>query len=302
MTILCGTDFSPQATQAVRVAGLLADRGGQALHVAHVLREESPWETPGQARQALDREAERRMPPGLEPVKEVLSGLPDAALVEYARQLHVELIVIGAVGHRAIDRWLLGSCAERTAGEAPMPVLVVRKARPFEEWLVDGRALQVMVGCEEGPGADAALTWAGGLLRLGPMELVVTQLVRPDEENRRVGFSGLGMGITLCPEALARLLEMLGARQRALAGAVKARLRVIPALGRFDQALVTAAEEFGADLLVVGSHQREGLRRWWHGSVSSGVLQGAPMNVAIVPVQTAADRGSAPAANPRRSG
>lgn len=302
MTILCGTDFSPPAAQAVRVAGLLAGRAGLGLHLAHVLRGESPSETPEQARQALDREARGRMPPGLEPVAEVLAGLPDAALVECARQLHAGLLVVGAVGHRGIDRWLLGSCAERTAGEAPMPVLVVRNARPFEEWLLGGRALRVMVGCDEGPSSDAALVWAGGLARLGPIELVVTQLVRPDEENRRVGFSGPGMGITLCPEALTRLLETLGARQRSLAGAVEAQLQVIPTLGRFDQLLVASAEKFGADLLVVGSRQREGLGRWWHGSVSSGVLHGAPMSVAIVPVQAAADPGSAPAADPRGFG
>lgn len=302
MTILCGTDFSPLASEAVRVAGFLAQRAGQGLHLAHVLGSESPWQTTDRAQKDLEEQAARLIPAALQPALDVLTGLPDAALVECARQLHAELIVVGAVGHRALDRWLLGSSAGRTAREAPMPVLVVRNARPFEEWLSGGRALRVMVGCEEGPGSDGALAWAGEFARLGPVELVLIQLVRPEEENRRVGFTGPGMGITLCPKALTRLLERLGARQRSLAGAVKARLEVVPTLGRFDQPMVAAAEEFGADLLVVGSHQREGFRRWWHGSVSSGVLNGAPMSVAVVPVQAAGLPGPAPAADARSTG
>jgi len=295
MTILCGTDFGPLGSEAVRVAGFLAERAGQGLHLAHVLGGESPWQSSERARKELEGNAARLIPAALRPALEVLTGLPDTALVERARQLHAELLVIGAVGHRALDRWLLGSTAGSTAREAPIPVLVVREARPFEEWLSGNRALRVMVGCEEGPSSDGALAWAGGLARLGPIDLVVTQLVRPEEENRRVGFTGLGMGVTLCPEARTRLHEALGARQRALAGAVTARLEVQPTLGRFDQPMVAAAEEFGADLLVVGSHQREGFRRWWHGSVSSGVLNGAPMSVAVVPVQATGLPGPAPA-------
>jgi nucleotide-binding universal stress UspA family protein len=61
-------------------------------------------------------------------------------------------------------------------------------------------------------------------------------------------------------------------------------LQVIPALGRLDRHLVAAAADLGVDLVVVGSHHREGFRRWWHGSVSSGVLGAAPMSVAVVPV------------------
>lgn len=297
MTILCGTDFSPLAAEAVRVAGFLAERAGQGLHLVHVLGGDSPWQTRERARKDLDGEAARLVPAALQPALEILTGLPDAAMVERARQLNAGLIVVGAVGHRALERWLLGSSAGRTAREAPMPVLVVRDARPFEEWLAGRRALRVMVGCEEGPSSDRALAWAGEFAGLGPVELVLIQLVRPEEENRRVGFTGPGMGVTLCPGALTRLLEELGTRQRSLAGTVKARLDVVPTLGRFDQPMVAAAEEFGADLLVVGSHQREGFRRWWHGSVSSGVLNGAPMSVVVVPVQAAGLPGPAPASD-----
>jgi nucleotide-binding universal stress UspA family protein len=301
MTILCGTDFSPHAAQAVRVAGLIARGSGQRLHLVHVLPAgvshpagDSPPDETGRARQRLASEAELMAPAGFQMDTEVLNGRPDEVLVESARQLHASLIVVGAVGHHAIDRWLVGSCAERTAREAPVPALVVREARPFEEWLVNGRTFRVVVGCEAGPSSDAALAWAGTLGKIGAIELIVTRLVFPGEENRRVGAAGPGMGVTLSPAAEAGLLEELRGRTTSLLGDVKARLKVIPGLGRIDRHLVIAAEELGGDLVVVGSHQREGFRRWWHGSVSSGVLHAAPMSVAVVPVRPPGGPGSDP--------
>jgi nucleotide-binding universal stress UspA family protein len=293
MTVLCGTDFSGLATEAARVAGLMARASGQDLYLVHVLPAELPPPDSksrlGQAGLAVDRlawEAETLQVPGLPIVTDVMRGAADEALVKRARELGATLIVVGAMRHRVVDRWVLGSCADATAREAPLPVLVVRAAEPFSEWLVNGRALKVLVGCEAGPSSDGALGWAGALRKIGPIDLVVARLVVPGEENQRVGVSGPGMGVALLPETKAKLLEELCARKRSLLGDgdIAVRLQVIPALGRLDRQLVTAAEELGVDLVVVGSHHREGFRRWWHGSVSGGVLHSAPMSVAVVPI------------------
>jgi nucleotide-binding universal stress UspA family protein len=40
----------------------------------------------------------------------------------------------------------------------------------------------------------------------------------------------------------------------------------------------------------VGTHQRSGARRWWHGSVSQSVLHEAPTSVLCVPVSAASTR------------
>lgn len=309
MTIVCGTDFSSHAAQAVRVASLWARASGETLYLVHAVEPESgpAGEEPGpdqvdRIRRRLDDAAGPLKQLGLQPATEVVSGRPDEALVQEAGRLEAGLLVVGAVGHRAVERWLLGSCADRTAREAPLPVLVVREARPFEEWLVNGRALRVVVGCEEGPSSDRAVVWAGALGRLGTIDLCVARMALPGEENRRAGVSGEGMGVTLFPATQARLVEKLRDRTASLLGDLAARLEVIPALGRTDQHLVGVAADLGADLVVVGSHQREGFRRWWHGSVSSGVLHGAPMSVAVVPVRPPAGPDPAGAAIARGRG
>lgn len=284
MTILCGTDFSPLAARAATVAGLMARAGGQRLHLVHAVRPPAVGAapTPGD-RPRLEEEAGRLRQLGIEVTEDVLWGEPDEALVREAARVEAGLIVLGAVGHRAMDRWLLGSCAERAAREAPMPVLVIRDEKPFEEWLVRGRPLRILAGCEPGASSDAAVAWAGSLGALGPLDLVVARLVLPGPENRRAGESGPGMGLSLYPDTEAALVEELRVRTTKLLAGAPVRLQVSPAIGRLDQHLVSVAEESAADLVVVGSHHREGFRRWWQGSVSSGVLHGAPMSVAVVP-------------------
>jgi nucleotide-binding universal stress UspA family protein len=64
--------------------------------------------------------------------------------------------------------------------------------------------------------------------------------------------------------------------------------------GRADIPLVEMAIESHADLVVVGTHQWQGLDRLRHGSISRGILHHAPMSVACVPTPAAA-----PMAGPR---
>ena len=53
--------------------------------------------------------------------------------------------------------------------------------------------------------------------------------------------------------------------------------------GRPDPQLIEFAKDAEADLMVVGTHQRHGVERFWLGSVSRRILHDAPMSVACVP-------------------
>lgn len=56
----------------------------------------------------------------------VTSLSPAEAIVDYAKEHNVDLIVMGTHGRRAFEQLLLGSVAERTVRTAPCPVLTVR--------------------------------------------------------------------------------------------------------------------------------------------------------------------------------
>ena len=81
---------------------------------------------------------------------------------------------------------------------------------------------------------------------------------------------------------------------KALLGDTSAIVRVTPSWGAPDYNLIQMAHEEQADLIVVGSHQRHGLSRLAHPSVSRAVLHHAPMNVACVPASFGASTSTAP--------
>ena len=53
-------------------------------------------------------------------------------------------------------------------------------------------------------------------------------------------------------------------------------------IGRRASTLLRAAEAYGADLLVIGTHGRQGLNRWLSGSVAEEVVRNAGMPVLVI--------------------
>jgi len=62
----------------------------------------------------------------------VREGEPKREIVEAARDLGADLIVIGTHGRNAFERFLLGSTTESVVREAPCPVLTVSQAPTSE--------------------------------------------------------------------------------------------------------------------------------------------------------------------------
>lgn len=51
---------------------------------------------------------------------------PATAIIDYATESSIDVIVMGTHGRGRVGRWLLGSVADRVVRSAPCPVLVVR--------------------------------------------------------------------------------------------------------------------------------------------------------------------------------
>jgi len=281
MTILCGTDFTPAAAEAVRLASGFASATQEELLLAHALGDAAA-DLRKKLGEQLEAEARTLVERGLSSRCALAQGAIAEELVRLARENAASLVVLGALGRRAGSSWKLGSTADRVAQACHAPLLVVRAAAPLEEWLAGQSTLAVAVAYEASRAADAALAWGAALARVRPIELVVLHSYGIHEEREKRGVRGplpIGTADARLEEPIAR---ELGARIAGLGLAVEPRLVLRGGLGRAADQLLDMAAQSGAQLVVVGNHHRRTLERAWKGSVSRAVIELAKCSVACI--------------------
>jgi nucleotide-binding universal stress UspA family protein len=142
--ILVATDFGAASDSALAYGRALSHTFGATLHVLHV-RENSFFRPIAADARALDRAAlhhiERRLTDEDHRELHARAALETSdatadAIIDYAREHEVDLIVMGTHGRTGIEHALAGSVAERVVRGAPCPVLTVRS--PEREFVVPG--------------------------------------------------------------------------------------------------------------------------------------------------------------------
>jgi nucleotide-binding universal stress UspA family protein len=139
--ILAPTDFSEHSYHALRYARTFDDRWNAELHLLNVIE---PAVFPTEAGLTpmglmnLDAElstaAERAMEEltkheelqGIQPVTAVAHGRASSAIIEYAVEHSIDLIVIATHGRTGLEHLIFGSTAERVVRESHCPVLTIR--------------------------------------------------------------------------------------------------------------------------------------------------------------------------------
>ncbi len=138
---------------------------------------------------------------------------------------------------------------------------------------------RILVAVDLGDTTDRTCAVAGELARAHDAELVFFHVydVAGFEELQREAPSLY----------LDQVLDNLRMQIRSRLGQLEERparfrVEVVPD-GAVARAILEAAERFGADLIVMGTHGRTGLQRVLLGSVAEAVLRRSPVPVVIVP-------------------
>ncbi len=140
--ILVPTDFSKYSTHALTYAAAFADKFGAEIHLLHVVQNlallvpdmvnvvppivPSMEQMTGAVRDALERTVRENQLDQLAVRKEVREGTPFYEIIQYAKELDIDLIVLATHGHSGLAHVLLGSVTEKVVRKAPCPVLTVR--------------------------------------------------------------------------------------------------------------------------------------------------------------------------------
>ena len=149
--LLCATDLGPRGPDVLRHAAGLARCFGARLHILHVIEPPSDFAqfwinatVPEETRQAHETEVYASVHQALRqrldayclealegqaenPIADIqiIEGPPARVILEQARRIDAELIVLGSHGHSAIGEAVLGSVAHKVTMKATVPVLLV---------------------------------------------------------------------------------------------------------------------------------------------------------------------------------
>jgi nucleotide-binding universal stress UspA family protein len=206
---------------------------------------------------------------------------PDVAdtLLKRAVTLGANLIVMGTHGRTGINRWFVGSVAERVLRSAPCPVMVVPPHDAVPPSTVAFKHVVAAIDFSES--SLAALQWALSLAEEAdarlwllhtievPPELRASALVTDeeiDELNASARADALSRLRSLIPEEAARFCS----------------IETATTTGEAAHAILKFAAEHGADLIVMGAQGHGALDRFIFGSKTRDVIGRASCPVLTV--------------------
>jgi nucleotide-binding universal stress UspA family protein len=282
-TILVPTDGSECAEVALGHAEDLAVRYDATVHVISVVDARTLDGAPHldeirAERTAMVEAVCERLAGADVPVEDaVLTGVPHREILDYAASRDVDLVAMGSHGRTGVERYLMGSVAEKVVRLSDAPVLTVRAeddgpvTYPYAEVLTptDGSE-QAGVAAELG--IDLAARYGARLHALSVVDTAVWGgNVRPSEFLDSVD----------------------GAAQTAVERVADAARGAVPAVstaverGHPYEVINSYVRANDVDIVVMGTHGRSGLERYLLGSITEKVVRTSP-----VPVLTVRSSGS----------
>ncbi len=286
--ILHATDFSHGSAWAGAYARAFARATGAELHVlyADVLHADAP----GSADVPRGEAAAARLQTEMEHARERARGLPDVpvrqvvrrnvspgpAILDYAQEEDVDLIVMGTHGRRGIRRLVLGSVAEEVLRMANCPVMTVRaqgEALPTSA----PRIGPVIAPIDFSDSSKNALRYAVELARPFDAQLHLLHVV---EETLHPAFYGLQVQsiYDVHPDIEERAERQLTTLLDAVAGpSPDAVTKALP--GRAPVEIVKYAHGQPGSLIVMGTHGLTGFDHFLMGSTTERVVRRAEVPV-----------------------
>jgi nucleotide-binding universal stress UspA family protein len=218
---------------------------------------------------------------------EVLVGFPRKAIAEYAKEWGADFIMVGSHGHKALTRFLLGSVALAVLRSAHCSVEIAR-ATPKDS-PASSHAMKILLATDGSEGSQAAVKslaarpWpSGSAVRI----ISAVQLLVPENQMSAASLSSVYPASLLedvMNEARGRAQEAAAdARKILLASGLKLSQSETMPIGDPPITILNQATEWGADLIVLGSHGWRGIDRMLMGSVSESVALHAHCSVEVI--------------------
>ncbi len=290
--VLCPVDFSDFSRRALQYANALAVRDSADLHVVHIYPEVGPSAIDVEAGASPENLSVREASiDALDAfVKEVgvtpaakrlaLPGSPAQDLVDYAREMGADLIVLGTHGRTGFERVLVGSVAEHVLHKAACPVLTIPRAATRPDASHPARLAQILCAVDLSAASTPVVERALALAGESGAKLTLLHVVETMWDEHRCEWAEHRVGQFMdaqCQRALTQLRAMVPEE-------VRARCEVCERVeaGSARRAILRVAGDTQADLIVMGAQGRGGVGLLLFGSTTHSVVREAACPVLTV--------------------
>jgi len=285
-TILVPLDCSTFGEHALPMAAAAARQHGATLHLVHVHASES-WAMERAYLKDIMRRLAGTVPVAVE--AELLEGEVADALKGYARRTAADLVVMSTHGRAGVERLCLGSVADELTAALSVPVLLVRPGVGMPDLTAAKGLRSIVVPLDGTPLAEKAIEPA---LDLGLAFGAEFTLVRVNAPAVLSAYVPEGAGLqsvqTILDDAEAidrrdaadatRYLEAVADRMRARGAKVRTHVVLD---GRPATGILAEADADLADLIVIETHGRRGMARFFMGSVADTLVRGGGVPVLL---------------------
>lgn len=251
-----------------------------------------------QAESYLEALAASQLLAGIETRTQALYGIPAQALLAFAEEQAVDLIVLCSHGRTGLTRWVLGSVAQKLTHESDIPVFVLRDGGPElapPQPETCGRLTRAFVSLDGSELSEAVLQPATELaLALSapaPAALHLMKVVKifPTSEAQgrlsELNQQALEQAKTYLAAVKVRLQQQFPESFLAITTSVSLDNDIATALIMTAQAQeegTDSAKAKGCDLIAMSTHGRGGFEQWMVGSITERVLDATRLPMLVV--------------------
>jgi nucleotide-binding universal stress UspA family protein len=212
----------------------------------------------------------------------VRTGSAAEVIVESAAADNETLIAMATHGRSGLDRWLLGSVAEKVLRAAANPLLLVRAVEQAPLWEM-ATLKRVIVPLDGSELSERILPFVESLAKRLGLEVVLLGVYGGPVSS---GAAGDGLYNTAQIEAFvagvrAETVEYLAAKAEEMKRRGFAKISTLAKEGLSADEIIAVARETPDTLIAMCTHGRSGVKRWMLGSVTETVVRhsGAPVLV-----------------------
>lgn len=216
-----------------------------------------------------------------------VEGIPHDAITRQAEDF--DLIVMGTHGRSGFQHLVTGSVAGRVVRSAPCPVITVRE----EASKLEKKLKRILVAVDPGEWSKPALIAAKNIARPLGAEVEALYVWEPLPWLR--AHLTVSRDVKMSPEEFEKHSQQEARRSLeefvasvAVSGAVSGRdpdVAIRVQVGTPAETTVERAAVGQFDLVVIGTHGREGVTRMLLGSVAEKVIRACPIPVMTVPAE-----------------